>query len=37
MSRLTRKMMNKVELPIIPMEIKSKEDLEKYHDVRRKY
>lgn len=37
MSRLTRKMMGKVVLPVIPMEIKTKEDLNKYHEVRREY
>lgn len=37
MSRLTRKIMGKVVLPVIPMEIKSKEDLDKYHEVRREY
>ncbi|MDU4480203.1 hypothetical protein [Clostridium sp.] len=37
MSRLTRKMMGKVVLPIIPMEINSEEDLNKYHKVRREY
>ena len=30
-------MMGKVILPIIPMEIKSKEDLDKYHKVRKEY
>ena len=37
MSRLTRKFGDKVILPIIPMEINSKEDLEKYHDIRKEY
>lgn len=37
MSRLTRKMMGQVILPMIPMEIKSKEDLDKYHEVRKEY
>lgn len=37
MSRLTRKMMGQVVLPVIPMEIKTKEDLNEYHKVRREY
>lgn len=37
MDRLTEKMGDRVLLPIIPMEIRNAEDLEKYHDTRRKY
>lgn len=37
MSRLTRKMMGKVILPMIPMEINTREDLENWHEVRRQY
>lgn len=37
MKRLTKKFGNKVILPIIPMGIDSKEDLDKYHEVRREY
>ncbi|HBJ2604404.1 TPA: hypothetical protein ACXDAM_000813 [Clostridium botulinum] len=37
MSRLTKKMMGKVVLPIMPMGIETKEDLYKYHEVRREY
>lgn len=37
MSRLTRKMMGRVVLPTIPMEIRSKEDLEKWHECRKEY
>jgi len=37
MSRLTRKFGDEVILPIIPMDINSKEDLEKYHNIRREY
>ena len=37
MSRLTKKFADKVVLPVIPMEIKSKEDLDKFHEVRREY
>ena len=35
MSRLTKKFAGKVVLPSIPMEIKTKEDLDKYHEIRR--
>ena len=35
MDRLTKKFGDKVLLPNIPMEINSKEDLDKYHEVRR--
>ncbi|HBX47656.1 MAG TPA: hypothetical protein DEF85_02050 [Clostridiaceae bacterium] len=35
MKRLTKKFGDKVLLPNIPMEIKSKEDLDKFHEVRR--
>lgn len=35
MSRLTKKMMGNVLLPVFPLEINSKEDLDKYHQLRR--
>lgn len=37
MNRLTRKIMGRVELPTIPIEINSREDLEKFHKVRKEY
>ena len=37
MERLTKKFGDKVILPIIPMGINSKEDLDKYHKVRKEY
>ena len=37
MNRLTRKFADKVVLPMIPIEIKSKEDLDKWHEVRKEY
>lgn len=37
MKRLTKKSGDKVLLPIIPMGIDSKEDLNKYHKVRKEY
>lgn len=35
--RLTTKFGDKVIVPMVPMEMKSKEDLSKYHKVRREY
>jgi len=35
--RLTKKFGDRVILPLIPMEIKTKEDLDKYHEIRREY
>ena len=37
MERLTRKIAGSVALPLIPMDIKNKEDLEIYHKVRKQY
>lgn len=37
MARLTKKFMGKVLLPTVPMEIKTKEDLEKYHKAIKEY
>jgi len=37
MKRLTKKFGDKVILPIIPMAIDSKEDLDKFHEVRKEY
>lgn len=37
MERLTKKFADNVMLPMIPMEINSKEDLEEYHRVRKEY
>ena len=37
MKRLTKKFGDKVILPIIPMEINSKEDLSKFHEIRKEY
>lgn len=37
MERLTEKFGDKVVLPIIPMEIRSKSDLERFHKARKKY
>jgi len=35
MERLTRKFGDKIILPMIPMEIKTSDDLENYHKVRK--
>lgn len=37
MERLTKKIAGSVALPLIPMDIKNKEDLEIYHKVRKQY
>lgn len=37
MGRLTKKIAGKVILPLIPMDIKNKDDLETYHKARKQY
>lgn len=37
MERLTKKIAGKVILPLIPMDIKNKDDLETYHKARKQY